>query len=462
MQLVRFAVQGFKNFRDEICLEELGPINIIHGDNNVGKSNLLEALLLFFQMGPFVCQNMPAQPVFISYESRSDRVMNSEQVFNRDTSNAIHLAGAFRIAHLCSGTQNPVPQTWETNTVSTAEWTALSISLRLIKQRMGFNVELMEMAATNEAGDVCHFHTLADIQPILPLLEQCFRYQYNATTNLQMLRADRGIVSDALQSAAYDEHFLGKPLRERSQLVSQQLAQRLVEASNALDPLQVARWDLFRSLAQEFRDIMQGDDVLALYDPRRDTSFLALKRGNLRIPVYELGTGVQQLMTLLGHLCLTDAAFIGIEEPELNLRYSLQERLLTLLEKYGQISPRRQLFITSHSPAFESGRTFFALSLRNGTVIAERRPTSEALAFTGMNHLLETPLPTGKPANTAYISSDGVIRVPERILAELRLPRGGGVVFVPNRETGYIELMTNAQFADLFESDDEKVEDLDA
>jgi len=462
MQLVRFAVQGFKNFREEICLDELGPINIIHGDNNVGKSNLLEALLLFFQLGPFVCQNMPAQPVFISYDSRSDRVMNSEQVFNRDKSNAIRLEGAFRHTPPHASTQLPVPQNRQTNAAFTTEWTALSLCLRLIRQQEGFNAELLEMTATNLAGEVSHFRTMADIQPILPLLEQCFHYQYSSIPNLQVIRADRGIVYDALKSAGYDEHFLGKALREQSQLVSRQLAQRLVEASNALDPAQVARWDLFRSLAQEFRDIMQGDDVLALYDPRRNTSFLALKRGKLRIPVYELGTGVQQLLTILGHLCLTDATFIGIEEPELNLRYSLQERLLPLLEKYGQTLPKRQLFITSHSPAFESGRTFFALSLRNGAAAVERRPTSEAIAFTGMNHLTEPPLPTGKAANTAYISSDGVIRVPERILTEMGMPRGGGVVFIPNRETGYIELMTNAQFAELFESNDEIHEDSDA
>lgn len=50
MQLKRFAVKGFKNFQTEIVLENLSAIAVIHGENNVGKSNLLEAMQLFFQL----------------------------------------------------------------------------------------------------------------------------------------------------------------------------------------------------------------------------------------------------------------------------------------------------------------------------------------------------------------------------------------------------------------------------
>src|SRR5262245_22034561 len=48
MQLRSFKVQGFKNFRQPVVLEDLGPINVLHGANNVGKSNLLQAIELFF------------------------------------------------------------------------------------------------------------------------------------------------------------------------------------------------------------------------------------------------------------------------------------------------------------------------------------------------------------------------------------------------------------------------------
>jgi AAA15 family ATPase/GTPase len=50
MQLKSFAVKGYKNFKQEISLEQMGSICVIHGENNVGKSNVLEAMQLFFQI----------------------------------------------------------------------------------------------------------------------------------------------------------------------------------------------------------------------------------------------------------------------------------------------------------------------------------------------------------------------------------------------------------------------------
>jgi AAA15 family ATPase/GTPase len=50
MQLKKFSVKGFKNFQTELTLENMGAIVVIHGENNVGKSNLLESMQLFFQL----------------------------------------------------------------------------------------------------------------------------------------------------------------------------------------------------------------------------------------------------------------------------------------------------------------------------------------------------------------------------------------------------------------------------
>src|SRR4051812_25023641 len=52
MRLEWFEVQSYKNFRAPVRLADLGRFNVLHGDNNVGKSNLLEAIgLLFVALG---------------------------------------------------------------------------------------------------------------------------------------------------------------------------------------------------------------------------------------------------------------------------------------------------------------------------------------------------------------------------------------------------------------------------
>lgn len=58
MQLERFAVKGYKNFQREVVMEDMGPVCVIHGENNVGKSNLLEAQFLFLQIMPFFIEKL--------------------------------------------------------------------------------------------------------------------------------------------------------------------------------------------------------------------------------------------------------------------------------------------------------------------------------------------------------------------------------------------------------------------
>ena len=49
MRLEWFEVSGFKNLRDRVELQDIGPLAILHGENGIGKSNLLEAIAAFFE-----------------------------------------------------------------------------------------------------------------------------------------------------------------------------------------------------------------------------------------------------------------------------------------------------------------------------------------------------------------------------------------------------------------------------
>jgi hypothetical protein len=52
VRLRRFSLSGYKNLTQPVVLDGLGPINLIHGANNVGKSNLLQAMEVFFRSLP--------------------------------------------------------------------------------------------------------------------------------------------------------------------------------------------------------------------------------------------------------------------------------------------------------------------------------------------------------------------------------------------------------------------------
>ncbi len=61
-----------------------------------------------------------------------------------------------------------------------------------------------------------------------------------------------------------------------------------------------------------------------------------------------------------------------------------------------------------------------------------------------------------KNASYGYVSTEGLIRIPERIRKELGTEGGGGVVFLKRKDNGHVELLTNQQFANLFESSEDE------
>jgi AAA ATPase domain len=70
-----------------------------------------------------------------------------------------------------------------------------------------------------------------------------------------------------------------------------------------------------------------------------------------RMPIGSKGSGVQQILVLLGFIATCHASVIGIEEPELNLSFRNQDILVTkvrsLVNKAN--APPYQLLLTSHS-----------------------------------------------------------------------------------------------------------------
>jgi hypothetical protein len=154
---------------------------------------------------------------------------------------------------------------------------------------------------------------------------------------------------------------------------------------------------------------------------------------------------------LLGQLLLTPASLIGIEEPELNLRYNLQKQLLAAFEQitaspYGP----SQLFLTSHSPAFETGEHFFAMEFKDGAPSLSRKPRALARVYTGMTAEEDeySEMYERLPEPVSYVSSEGLVLLPDDVRKQLDLEHGGGVSFIPNEESGRFELWTTDEVED--------------
>ena len=198
-----------------------------------------------------------------------------------------------------------------------------------------------------------------------------------------------------------------------------------------------------------FQDLLGEGQWQVRYDRRAERAEVSFDSATARIPLRLMGSGVQQVVNLTARLLMTGADIMAVEEPELNLRHNAQLRLREIFRQLVRDSEGpSQLFLTSHSPAFESREIFYALTRSPEGPRVEKRPSSEALRFT----LPETLVPpAGARAPLSYVTSDGLLLLPEDVRQKLGLEHGGGVVFVREKDAGHYRMLTDDQYQDLFE-----------
>jgi AAA domain, putative AbiEii toxin, Type IV TA system len=420
MRLRRFEVSGYKNLLEPVVLDELGPISVIHGDNNVGKSNLLEALELFF-----VCLNRRRldNPTAVAVAtSPADLFMGV----------GLDVASIFNIL-------SPVPIRMKAE-VHIEPRDFLDAGIDTMSDTLVVRVELQLIWDSSNPGmlrlDVQMGHVLPNGPVTNPReLSRVIATGVGYARRFQHVGVHREVWSGIYQGGMTPSVPLGRAL------ISPALSLALYDLYNAEEPRQVARWEMFVEAMKDFQDLVEGGTPVPVYRRAENRAVMTIQmpQGG-RIAADLLGSGIQQVIGLLGRMVVGGADVLAIEEPEMNLRHDLQERLRKSLIRMSE-DPRvgMQLFLTSHSPAFEVGEHFFAMRKGARGPTVERRPVRDAAAFTG-----SASLPTRLPPS--WLSSDGVVQLPADVRAHLGLERGGPVMFVETSEPEVL-LMSNAAFS---------------
>jgi hypothetical protein len=421
MLLRSFRAQGFKNFRQPVVLDELGPINVIHGPNNVGKSNVLQAMELFFWLlGVQGTVGVPLKGAFLVSEMElAARGFLRGDIFNLEAPAPIRLEAEIEL------TPDDVFK-------AEAMWSALALSslrVALVLQwsvdRVTYKIEQFEVADGRD-------FTLVDLDNEL---------------NQSIATVARILSKSHSLKAEPRPRFKRIDIDRRNS--STNLALELYDAKEAADFKEAQRWERFVDAMGDFEEILGEGRFVAAYNRQSNQASLFYQTQTARIPLSLLGSGVQQLAAVLGTVLVEGATIVGLEEPELNLRYTLQQRLREVLQKkiVGVPGGLDQLFITSHSDAFEAGAHFYLMEPTPDGPTVTKRPLDQARTAIGM-------LPDGRqpPPNAplCYISTEGVVRVPERIRNVIGLPKGGGIVFLEHRD-GHVEVMSDETFAKRYE-----------
>lgn len=432
MQITRFEVDGYKNLTAPIVLDELGPVNVLHGNNDVGKSNLLESMELAFRL----LSAKGSLPV-----GNRTRTFSAEEFLDLTGRPLRYAFNAFspKPIRICVHLSIAKDEFIRANLASTAFASHVVLEQTLTSDLDGgvkWKISLFNVgnAPVNEG----------DAQPFILFLGRQQIVGKTSLTRFQLIPANR--VPLASESLGDDHRGLVPP----------SLALDLYDAKESAEAIFRERWDLFRDIvAQQIN--LSPEAISAIYDRATGKASVIIEHrngGRMILPLEFMGSGTQQIAGLIGQMLLSGATILAVEEPEINLRYARQLGLRDALQLLTK-DPRgpSQLFLSSHSPAFELSPYFYAMEAHPGGPQVVRRPVDLLTPFLGCAG--PEPPPAGAKGVQSYVSGDGLLKLPAPIVEQLRLQGGGGVVVTALGERS-AEIMPNETFVQRYGLDDNR------
>jgi putative AbiEii toxin of type IV toxin-antitoxin system len=357
MRLNSFTVEGYKNLMAPVTFGPLGGLHALHGPNNIGKSNLLSAIDLFF--GLLAIGNQVSRDQFTTLDANEAVPGHSfGEIFNVPNLSAIRLQAELAL---------PEQELRDANIEPECSTDPCTIALELTPVASGaqLRVTQFQMAkadvARDSAGPVGFAETL--------------RAYIAGTFFLQTEQSFRPY-------ALLDPYRPGSDGAIVPGLVSQRVRDDLFDARQSLDRQRRSRWSLFVRLMRELEPELGPGEFDTAFDRNTGRANLVFDTGTAAMPVDRLGMGIQRMVALVGSLVLARATIVGFGEPELGLTPSLQQRFMRALgHLFSAPGGPAQLLFTTHSPILGAAETAFGMSLQEGVVVLEQRPCEGSAAL---------------------------------------------------------------------------------
>lgn len=390
MRITRFRIQGFKSI-DDVTVDGLSDINVFFGRNDVGKSNIIEALELWHRllsMSGSVNEIQVAQ----DFEQRF-----GTELFQLDGDDQIIINVDMVFEQLVL----PVPN-WARidadESVSSASDPDMKGTARSVATHLSSQVEV------ELRGDDLAIESHANWED----------GKTRSITPFHVISANR-----RFQFEQRDQGKLTGPVDHDN------LKKALFYAYLSSDVQQKKRFAAIKTLLAE-PPFSLGELDVAL-DPDNDEINIGFIRPHGRLPLENLGSGSQQLLLVLGQVFLNDFPIIALEEPEMNLSPQRQQELMVALRRLMQdpAISLKQLFISTHSPYFEFTENFYDVTLDESGHTQVTRTTEQDWN----SHFAIAPL---GPETGARLNSLNQVRLYDGLINDLKLKRGDMVVFVRN------------------------------
>ena len=331
MRIQTIRIKNFRSLRD-ISLENLGNMVVLIGANSSGKSNLMEALFLFFNELDEALQRdigsiddhiwfnrNPSVPVELSVTIELPRD-ELQRIFPESVLKYFEVADAnhLTLTRVIGG--DPSAATWKTNEVSLN-------GVFMIKN--GSPQPPRPVAETEEPEEseskVEEISMIGVPGEFLSVLSQELKGRFTIIGAARDVRAD-------LPS------FAG-----RNPMVDSTILRELVRLGQSDKKVDQEKWvevtEQFDRVSPKIKDLSVRGSTLALRE----------EEARLYFPLSLMGGGHQEATAIICRLITETDKIVGIEEPEIHLHPELARKLF---EELKRISEHQQIFVATHSTIF--------------------------------------------------------------------------------------------------------------
>lgn len=347
MRLKSITIQGFANFTRALAVGPLEDVNVFYGPNNVGKSNLLNALELYFRLlgaGESVTR---AQRQILDEPDEALREL-ALAAFNRKETRPIIFNAEWVVNNEDLEQYGLFPEVPCCRVLTCLELSLANRNLEIQTPRWMLGDR--DVAAMDRAKEGA---VIAFAQQVRRLLADACPFQFEHPV-LPCGRAGAG-----------------------SDLFPQSLRDALFDARQSIAPEARRRWSVFAELIAAFRAELGPGSWETVFDRPTGRADLVYLGEAETLTLERMGAGVQRLAGLLGELVLAREPYVCLEEPEWRLSPALQERFVEMARRVLQagLGPR-QVFITTHNPSMAALGAAFALEPGEDGPTLEGKPWS--------------------------------------------------------------------------------------
>ena len=424
LRIFAFSVKNYRSLHN-VELNNLGNFVVFIGKNSSGKSNLLEAMNLFF--------------TDFSLTGGTTAGLNDYFWFKRRTYEPIEFRVVLEMTDEEVGRLIP-KQLLDAGKVKLGEHNSKIFEIhREVNKDGAWKTQIISWGL---------LPVVTNDRPLTPQETVSSKEwtKEGLTPNPQQLSTLQKNLQDAVKgrfkliAAVRDTK---NPQPNRITLLDNNVQTRLWTLEQSTNPVDEEKYSEFENLFSEISGLR--------LDPAQGQIFT--KRGATRFPLYLEGGGIQGCTNLLFDLLLgAEGQFIyGIEEPESHSHPGLQRRMLETLRTFRNST---QMFLVTHSPNFvgsgELSEKWLVKQVKDETEVVRSADLSNILKEIGVrpadilfsNRIIFVEGPSDKIALTAFasklgISLDNVDLVPlrgksnaERALSVwLSFTRGGIPIF---------------------------------